>query len=120
MRHYTAAELARMTATALESFNDACDLYHFVGATDSNTGEILTTYDSAPSLAIACGFYEASEMLDERGMIISIDADAVLRLAASQTVAVKDKVIARGKTYAVDGVTPGRNVQIVKLKEFRV
>lgn len=120
MRPIGSAELARMTATAVASMNDLCDLYHFVGAADSDTGEILATYDSNPHLAISCGFVETAEITNERDMLISIDADALLRLPATQAVAVKDKIIARGKTYAVDGVTPGRNVQIIKLKEFRI
>lgn len=109
-----------MTATAVTSLNDRCDLYHFVGAVDSDTGEILVTYDSAPSIGIACGFVEPLEGMNERGELISIEADALLRLPATQTVAVKDKVIARAKTYQVDGVSPGRNVTLVKLMEFKV
>lgn len=120
MRSIGSDELARMTAAAVSSFNDACDLYHFVGATDSDTGEILDAFDSNPSLAIACGFVEESEVTNERGEVITIDAGATLRIPSTQTVAVKDKVIARGRTYRVDGITPGRNVQIVRLVEYRI
>ncbi len=119
MRGIDSAELARMTASAVESLNDLCNIYNFTGAQDSTTGEVADTYDSG-TFNVACGFVETREMRNERGQVISIDADALLRLAASQSISVHDKVIARGKTYHVDGVTPGRNLTICKLLEADV
>jgi hypothetical protein len=118
MRLISAGEQSRMVSTAISSFNDLCDIYHFVGALDSLSGEILQTYDSNPTLASACGFVETSEMRSYRGEIITIDADAILRTAAN--IAVQDKVIARSKTYRVNGVTPGRDITIAKLKEIKI
>jgi hypothetical protein len=119
MRSIAAAELARMTSTAVESMNDRCDLYTFTGGQDSTTGEVKSTWDSG-HFSIACGFVEASELMNERGEIITIDADAILRVPYGQAIGVKDKISARSKIYQVDGVTPGRNVQIAQLKEIKI
>ena len=119
MRKLTTGEVARMTASQIESFNDSCNLYHKAITTDSDTGEQLIGFDTG-TFNIACGFVESNEYKNERGQIITIDADALLRLPSTQAIAVQDKVLTHGKTYAVDGVTPGRNVQIVKLMEIRI
>jgi hypothetical protein len=119
VRHIDSLELARMTGSAVESLNDRCDRYAFVGSTDSTTGEVLLSWDTG-TFAIRCGFVEANEIRNERGQIITIDADAILRVPQTQALTVQDKIIARGKTYAVDGVTPGRNVTIGKLVEIKV
>ena len=107
-----------MVATAFESFNDLCEIYHYVGTVDSLSGEVLTGYDTNPALAVNCGFSVGPQFRNERGQIITIDADAVLRTAA--TIKVLDKVIARSVTYIVDGVTPGRDVTIAKLQEIKI
>lgn len=119
MRKLTAGEVTRMTASQVESFNDLCSVYRQSLTTDSDTGEQIVGFDSG-TFSIACGFVEASEYRNERGQIITIDADALLRLPFTQAIAVQDKIVTHGKTYAVDGVTPGRNVQIVKLTEIKV
>jgi hypothetical protein len=118
MRKISAGEQARMVSTATSSFNDLCDIYHSATLIDSLSGEVLEAYDSSPTLASECGFYPGPEMRNERGQIVTIDADAVLRTA--QSIKVKDKVIARSVTYIVDGVTPGRNVTICALKEIKI
>jgi len=108
-----------MTASQVESFNDSCNLYHQSITTDSDTGEQIVGFDSG-TFSVACGFVEASEYRNERGQIITIDADALLRLPSTQAIAVQDKVVTHGKTYAVDGVSPGHHIQIVKLTEIKV
>lgn len=107
-----------MVATAASSFNDLCDIYHFVSSIDSLSGEVLEGYDSTPTLASECGFSAGPQQRNERGQIITIDADTVLRTAAS--IKVKDKVIARSVAYIVDGVTAGRDVTIAALKEIKI
>ena len=107
-----------MVVVAQSSFNDLCDIYHSVTSTDSLSGEIITGYDSAPSLASACGFVGAAEMLNYRGEIVVIDADAILRTAAS--IKINDKVVTHNKDFIVDGVTTGRDVTIAKLKEVKI
>ena len=119
MRKLTAGEVTRMTASQAESFNDSCSLYHQSVTTDSDTGEQIVGFDSG-TFSVACGFVEASEYRNERGQIITIDADALLRLPSTQAIAVQDKVVTHGKTYAVDGVSPGHHIQIVKLTEIKV
>jgi hypothetical protein len=118
MRKITTGEQARMVATAVTSFNDLCDIYHWASTTDSLSGEILEGYDSNPTLASPCGFVGADQFRNYRGEIVTIDADAILRTAAS--ISVRDKVVTHNKDFIVDGVTAGRNVTICKLKEIKI
>ena len=123
MRHITTGEQARMVTVAVSSFNDLCDIYRRKSdsaSIDNLSGEILVLYDSNPSMLVECGFNPSPQSRNERVQIITIDADAVLRLAAGTDIEVKDKVIARTATYIVDGVTPGRDVTIADLKEIKI
>ena len=120
MRKITTGEQARMVAEAVTSFNDLCDIYHATSLIDSLSGEVLVGYDSNPLLSTACGFNPSNQSRNERGQIITIDADAVLRVAAGTDIEVKDKVIARTVSFVVDGVTNGRNVTIAALKEIKI
>lgn len=121
MRKLTTGEKDRMIAEAVTSFNDLCDIYHWVSLIDSLSGQVLESgYDSTPSLNTACGFSAGPQQRNERGQIVTIDADAVLRVAQGTSITVKDKVIARSTTYIVDGITPGRNVTIANLVEIKI
>jgi hypothetical protein len=117
MRKLTTAEVARMTTTQGESFNDAVTLYHFTTGQDS-LGQVQDSFDTGN--LVTCGLLTAKQYKSERGEVITIDADAILRVALTQTIHVGDKVIGRGTTYLVDGVQVGRNVQIVPLKEIKI
>ena len=110
-----------MVAVAVSSFNDLCDIYHWATSIDSLSGQVLDSgFDSNPSLAVECGFSAGPQQRNERGQIVTIDADAVLRVAQGTIIAVKDKIIARSVTYIVDGITPGRDVTIANLKEIKI
>lgn len=117
MRKLTTPEVARMTTTQGESFNDQVTLYGYTQSQDS-LGQFTDNYDSGS--LIDCGLLTQAQYLNERGQVVTIDADAILRVATTQTVNLKDKVIGRGVTYYVDGVQPGRHVHIVALKEIRI
>lgn len=117
MRSLTTAEVARMTTTQGESMNDQVTLYHFTSGQDS-LGQLMDSFDSGA--LVTCGILTQKEYRNYRGQIVTIDADAVLRFAMSQSVHVGDKVISDGVTYSVDGVQIGRNVQIIPLKEIKI
>lgn len=117
MRKLTAAEVARMTTTQGESMNDAVTLYHFTSGQDS-LGQLNDTFDTGN--LVTCGRMTQNEYRNERGQVITIDADEVLRFALTQSVHVGDKVVSNGKTFFVDGVQVGRHVQIVPLKEIKI
>lgn len=117
MRKLTAAEVARMTTTQGESFNDAVTLFHFTSGQDS-LGQVNDSFDSGS--LIDCGLLTSKQYRNERGQVVTIDADAVLRVALTQSIHVKDKVISDGVTFIVDGVQIGRNVQIIPLKEIKI
>ena len=117
MRSLTAAEVARMTTTQGESMNDQVTLYTRTSGQDS-LGQLIDSFDSGT--LVTCGILTQKEYRNYRGEVVTIDADAVLRFAMSQSVSVGDKVISDGVTYSVDGIQIGRNVQIIPLKEVRI
>ena len=117
MRNLTAAEVARMTTTQGESMNDQVTLYTRASGQDSR-GQLMDSFDSGT--LVTCGILTQKEYRNYRGEIVTIDADAVLRFAMSQSVHIGDKVISDGVTYSVDGIQIGRNVQIIPLKEVRI
>lgn len=117
MRSIEADELARMTATQGESFNDVVTLYTHTSGQDS-LGQSIDSFDSGN--LITCGILTQKEYRNYRGEVVTIDADAVLRFAMSQAVSIGDKVISDGVTYSVDGVQLGRNVKIIPLKEIKI
>lgn len=97
--------------------NDLCDIYHVTRYQDSLTGQLMDSFDSG-TFNVACGLAIGNEYRNERGQIVTIDADAVLRLASGESLSIGDRVVARGKTYATDGVSLGHNIQVVKLQEI--
>jgi hypothetical protein len=117
MRKLTTAEVARMTTAQGESFNDAVTLYHFTVGQDS-LGQLHDSFDTGN--LVTCGILTQKEYRNERGQVITIDADAVLRFAMTQSVHIGDKVISDGVSYLVDGIQIGRNIQIVPLKEIKI
>lgn len=117
MRKLTTAEVARMETTQGESFNDAVTLYTHTSGQDS-LGQLHDSFDTGN--LVTCGIMTQKEFRNYRGEVVTIDADAVLRVAMSQSIHVGDKVIKSGVTYFVDGVQPGRHVQIVPLKEIKI
>lgn len=116
MRSLSTAEVSRMTDTQEESFNDQVTLFSRSGGQDS-LGQVIDSFDSGN--LVTCGILTQKEYRNYRGEIVTIDADAVLRFAAGQSVSVGDKVISDGVTYFVDGVQIGRNVKIIPLKEIK-
>ncbi len=116
MRELSSGELDRMTDTQEESFNDQVTRYAKTSGQDS-LGQSIDSFDSGN--LIYAGLSTEKQYRNERGEIVTIDSDAVLRVAASQSIAVGDKVIGRNVTFYVDGVQIGRNVKIASLQEIR-
>jgi hypothetical protein len=116
MRKLTSGEVTRMTTTQGESFNDAVTLYAKTSGQDS-FGQLIDSFDSGN--LVTCGIMTQKEYRNYRGEIVTIDADALLRFAAGQSVSVGDRVISDGVTYSVDGVQIGRHVKIAALQEIR-
>ena len=116
MRKLTTGEVARMTTTQEESFNDQVTRYAKTSGQDS-LGQLVDSFDTGN--LIYAGLSTEKQYRNERGEIVTIDSDAVLRVAASQTIAVGDKIVGRAITFYVDGVQIGRNVKIAALQEIR-
>ena len=113
MRTVSSGELTRLKADAVATFNDACDIYAFTGTADS-LGEISQAYDTG-TFSVPCGFMETNEYRDERGQVVVLAADALLALPLTQALTINDKIVARSKTFYVDGITPGYTVKVVSL-----
>jgi hypothetical protein len=119
MRKLSTPEVARLTATEVESLNDLCDIYHFNGTADS-LGEITNSWDTG-TFSVACGFQEqiAKQARSERGQVVVIDVAGLLRVPTTQSMNVQDKVMVRSNTYYVDNILPGLTVHICELvKDF--
>lgn len=116
MRSLTTAEVARMTATQEESFNDQVTRYAKTSGQDS-LGQLVDSFDTGN--LIYAGLSTEKQYRNERGEIVTIESDAVLRVAASQSIAVGDRVTGRNVTFTVDGVQIGRHVKIAALQEIR-
>jgi len=116
MRKLTSGEVSRMTATQVESFNDQVTLFSHTSGQDS-LGQLVDSFDSGN--LIYAGLSTEKQYRNERNEIVTIESDAVLRVAASQSIAVGDKVIGRNVTFSVDGIQIGRNVKIAALQEIR-
>jgi hypothetical protein len=116
VRKLTTGEVARMTTTQEESFNDQVTLFSHTSGQDS-LGQVIDSFDSGN--LIYAGLSTEKQQRNERGEIVTIESDAVLRVAASQSIAVGDKVIGRNVTFSVDGIQIGRNIKIAALQEIR-
>lgn len=116
MRKLSAGEVVRMTDTQEESFNDQVTLFSHTSGQDS-LGQLVDSFDTGN--LIYAGLSTEKQYRNERGEIVTIESDAVLRVAASQSIAVEDKVIGRNVTFYVDGVQIGRHVKIAALQEIR-
>jgi len=116
MSHLTEREKLVQKAIAEASFEDTCNILVWSGYSDNYTDEL----DSYPTTAsgVSCGFTYGKSMENERGQIVILESEAILRLSLEQELSVKDKVEVRNKIFFVDGVTEGSTVKVVNLKEL--
>jgi len=110
------AEKADMIIAAEDSFNDTCTIHVLaVPVRDGYSEEVLAYTDLEE---VECGFSSGPEYENERGAVVTLDADAILRLSLDQAISVKDEVTVRDERYTVDGVLDGRTARIVALKKM--
>jgi len=114
MRALATAEKDRMTEAVEESFNDTCSLQARASTSQDSFGDVLITYASA--LNVPCSFSTKPEYRNERGEIVTLDCDAVMRVSRGEIVAIFDKATFEGKTYEIDGVIVLRTAKLVSLK----
>jgi hypothetical protein len=116
MAHKTAAEIAEHILIAEDSFEDTCNIMVWSGYSDAYTDEL----DSWPTTlsGVLCGFAYKKAFESERGQLVILEDEAVLRLSLEQDISVKDKVEVRNKTFSVDGINEGITVKVVDLKEL--
>jgi hypothetical protein len=116
MSQLTVLEKETHKAVAELSFEDTCNILVWSGYSDGYTDEL----DRYPVIisGIPCGFSYAKAWKSERGQVVILDADVILRVSLTQDLSIKDKVEVRGKTYHVDGIQEGITVKVVYLKEI--
>jgi hypothetical protein len=116
MAHKTAAEIAIHKLIAEDSFEDTCNILVWSGYSDSYTDEV----DSWPTTisGVSCGFEYKKAFESERGQLVILEDEGILRLSLTQDITLKDKVEARNKTFSVDGINEGITCLVVNLKEL--
>lgn len=114
MTKLSTSEREEIIVAAEASFNDVCTLLAAGDRTQNSFGEVRD--ELAEPIEIDCGFSPKPEYRNERGQVVTLDCDAILRVSLTQAVAVMDVVLCRGKRFTVDGVVEGRTARIVALK----
>lgn len=116
MTQLTVLEKTVHKAVAELSFEDTCNILVWSGSSDAYTDEI-DTYPTTIS-GVPCGFKYGKSLESERGQVVVLEADAILRVSLDQDVSIKDKIEVRNKTYSVDGITDGITCKVINLKEL--
>jgi hypothetical protein len=114
MRKFTTTEKNRMNSTAESTFNDSCDIHTYSG--QYSNGEMISSFTTTSG--VDCGFDYRPQYRDERGQLVIIEADAILRLDTDQSIKVRDEITVRETRFIVDGVNVGRTCKVVALKDF--
>lgn len=116
MSHLSPVEKAVHKLIAESSFEDTCNILVWSGGSDSYTDE-LDTWPTTIS-GVSCGFSYRKAFQSERGQVIILEDEGILRLSLDQDLSIKDKVEVRNKTFSVDGINEGSTVKVVNLKEL--
>lgn len=114
MRKFTVVEKTRMSSIAESTFNDSCDIHTYSG--QYSNGEIQNSFTTTSG--INCGFDYKPQFRNEKGQLVILESDAVLRLDSDQSIQVKDEVTVRDTRFIVDGVNIGRTCKVISLKEL--
>lgn len=116
MAHKTPEEIAVHILIAEDSFEDTCNILVWSGGSDSYTDEL--DYWPTTISGVPCGFEYKKAFESERGQVVILQEEAILRLSLDQDITVKDKVDVRGKEFHVDGINEGITCLVVDLKEL--
>ncbi len=90
MKKLLLRDFSRLANTQLESMNDLCNIRHISFSSGTYSTSVTETYSSVTG--VVCGIDFTNGKLDQRGQVIFVDYDAVLRLPASQYVAINDDI----------------------------
>ena len=113
MGSLTTNDLSYLVKTAEDNFNDVCDIYTPT-ISDDSYGQDSKTFTSVTN--IPCDFIPSNSYRSNRGVIITLDCEAILRISKTHTVHINDEIVCRDIRYFVNGVTNGRLINIVALK----
>lgn len=113
MRLLSTLEKARAIQTALETLNDLCSI-HTPTTTQDTFGQQSKTW--ATTNNVACGFNPNTPKKSYRDGTVTLDCDAILRLALTQSMDIHKEITCRGNRYKIQGVQNGITVYIIPLK----
>lgn len=116
MSQITALEKTVHKQVAELSFEDTCNILVWSGYSDGYS-DGLDSYPTTIS-GVACGFAYGKSLEAERGQIVILESEAILRLSLDQELSIKDKIEVRNKTFSVDGITEGYSCKVINLKEL--
>jgi hypothetical protein len=114
MTHLTDEEKTLHRQIAEDSFEDLCNILVWSGYSDSYSDGL----DSWPTTisGVQCGFSYAKAFESERGQLVILEDEGILRLSLDQSISTKDKVEVRDRLFTVDGINEGITCLIVNLK----
>lgn len=113
MRKLSTTEISRMRDIALDSFNHICSI-HVPVITQDSYGEQVKTWTDTNN--VECGFNPTNAVTTYRGQVVTLDADAILRLPLTQSLDDKSEVTVNTVRYRVEGINIGSTVKLITLK----
>lgn len=117
MAHLTEAEKAIHRLIAEDSFEDTCSIHTWSGYIDS-FGDEQSSFTTVSG--IACGIKYGKALESERGEIVVLEDEGILRLSLDTTLTEKDEITTRGIRWKIDGINTGVTVLNVNLKRLDV
>jgi hypothetical protein len=122
MRKLQKRDTDRLASTQSEAMNDLCTIYHVsyvTGSYSDDETQVLTG-----TFNVECGIQLTNGQIQERGQLLVVDYDAVLRLPSSQLVGLDDRIVLTEKgntqisgTFMVHGYpVVNSSIQHIKLK----
>ena len=122
MRLPSSTEINNLKATQEDAMADVCNIYHIT--LSSGTYSTQGTETRSMVSGVACGFVFTGGSTVERGQVLLIDYDVLLRIPANITVRLADEIelVEKGVTMAsgtfkvTDNPTVNSTVQHVRLK----
>ena len=123
MRLPSDAEINKLKATQEDAMADLCHIYHITlsSGTYGNTTETRTMVSGT-----ACGIHFTNGQTIQRGQVLLIDYDVLLRVPLSQDIGLKDEVqliekgvsLVSGTFKLTSNPTVNSTVQHVQLKRI--
>lgn len=90
MKKLQPRDFSRLATTQQEAFNDVCHIHHLTLSSGTYSTKVTETRTSITG--VHCGIKLTGGTIVQRGETIFVEYDAILRLPASQSVAINDDI----------------------------